>query len=162
MKYSLAISLALWLALSTGSAALAKADVTKLLLKSEVEAALGASVSEPDVVKNSPPLGGTQATYSTSSLPIKTFSLTLRSDADIAPTLKATGMTVANLYKQTKSQPTGKIETLAIKGGEGFYCGSSAHVLKNNVYLSTSTFFGRSAKAIAVLKDLTSKAADRL
>ena len=158
----LSLFLSLLVTLLTGGAALAKADVTKLVLKSEVESAFGATVSEPDVVKNSPPLGGVQATYATSSLPIKTFALTLRTDGDIAPSLKATGMTAASLYRQTKSQPTGKVETLAINGGEGFYCGSSAHVLKNNVYLSTSTFFGRSPKAIAVLKDLTTKAANRL
>lgn len=146
-------------------AAFAAPDLTKLIQKSEVESALGCSVDEPTVKELPAPLGGSQITFTGKSLPIKTYALSLRTDATVAAPLKASGMTAAKMYQQSKTMWTStaaKLEPVIVKGGEGFSSGNTTAILKNGMYLSATTLFGGSKAAAAARTALTVKAADRL
>lgn len=139
--------------------AVAAPDVTKLLTQAEVEAALSAKVTTS--TRQLPaPLGGTQITYTSSGLPVKTFAITLRTDDSFAPGMKAGGYTAAKLYSQDKS--FGKTEPFAVKGGDGFTTATRTEILKKGMQLSATTLFGASKEAQAARNGLLLKAANRL
>lgn len=132
------------------------ADVSKLVTQAEVESALGVKVTS-EVNKLPPPMGGTQVIFTSSSIPVKSYTLTMREDKDIMPKLK---MTAAQNYASMKNM--GKTTPLTIPGGEGFTWGTTTEVLKKGIYLSGSTMFGDSKKAEEIRNSLTKKAAERL
>lgn len=164
IRTNAATCLAASFAILVSSGAFASTDITKLVQKSDVESALGGSFSEPAVKELPAPLGGKQINFTGNGLPVKTYSLSVRTDADVAPPLKASGMTAAKMYQQAKAMwsASGKIEPLVIKGGEGFSSGNTTAILKNGIYMSAITLFGGSKQAAAARNALTLKAADRL
>lgn len=145
----------------SASAVFAAPDVSKLLTNAEVEAALKAKVDKADVKTLPTPLGGTQITYSTKGLPVKTFALTVRTADSLAPNMKAAGMSPASMYKQDKAISAG-CTALIVKGGEGFTTSQRSEILKNGIQLNSLTLFGTSKEATDARNSLLIKAADRI
>jgi hypothetical protein len=160
MNKSLLVAVVLLL-LSGANQASAAPDVTKLVTKAEVEAALGTKMDS--VVKElPPPLGGTQVTFTSSSMPVKTFALTVRTPDSFGAGMKAAGYTPTKLYDQTKNLSGAGVKPLVVKGGTGYSAASRSEVLKNGIQLSATTLFGTSDQATKVRDTLILKAADRL
>lgn len=160
MKRIRAIVPAILVILTTGQA-FAAPDVSKLITSAEVEEALGTKVSEPKLKTLPAPLGGSQIIFTSTTLPVKNFALTMRTDDMLLPQMKTDGYSVTKLYQQGKSM-AGAAKDLTVKGGEGFSGKMESQVLKNGVQLSGLTLFGTSEEAEGARNGLLLKAADKL
>jgi hypothetical protein len=136
-----------------------------LLTQAELQEAFGSPFDAGEAKTLDPPIGGHQCTWTnTDSPPVKTFSATIRTDADLADALRSAGRTVKVQFSDTQSMSRGlkDFEALSGLGDQAFRSGTRLELLKGNVELSFTTLFGDSPEALAGLKSLAAKAAARV
>ncbi|MDQ1708862.1 MAG: hypothetical protein QOG49_247 [Frankiaceae bacterium] len=132
-----------------------------LLTEAEVATALATEKVTAKLTEHGPPLGGRQCLWSTDTLPIKTYSLTITTSAGIAKALRDAGQTGTTLYENAKKLYA-DAQALPGIGDEALIAKSTIIARKGDTFISASTFFGTSDAAIAALKSLTTAAVAKL
>ncbi len=144
-------------------------DPCGLVTVQEVSTALGAPIGSPEPSAFGPPLGGKSCIWSnTNAPPIRTFQITVRTNADIDKRLKDQGQTVERLFDDTKNltKQDGKIavEDVTGLGDRAFKTPSIYYVMKKGVSLQADLGLNSdpSAQARTALQTLTEKAVARI
>jgi hypothetical protein len=138
-------------------------DPCGLVTVEEVSAALGSPIGTPEGTTLSPPIGGRSCLFSnTDAPPVKTFQIVVRTDADLAKSLREAGQSVEKLFDDTKnlSQPVEEVDL----GDRAYRSTRGYSVLVHGVSLETNLGLNSdpSAEAEAALTDLTQKVVARL
>lgn len=132
-----------------------------LLTEAEVATAIEAKAVKAEFTDHGEPLGGKQCVWSTDSVPLKTYSLTINRTEDMAKVLRDSGQSAKVLYENSKPLFPGAKPIEGI-GDEAVTAKSTILARKGDAFISATTIFGTSPMAIAALKLLTTKAVAQL
>jgi len=142
--------------------AAAAGDACALLTDAEVATALGGAAKAEESTSGEP-LNSRLCTWATDTTPPRTFTITVNTTATLGDALRKNGMTARTMFDNAKAAWASQSpEPLAGIGDEAVLVGSTALVVKGDVYVQTTTAFGDSAAAKAALTDLTAKAVAKL
>lgn len=144
---------------STASSGTTK-DPCSLVSNADVNTAIHATIDPPKSTTSGPPLSAHHCLWATTTVPVRTFQITLQSNSDIT----VQGETTRVLFDQIKTTlgATQHLVAGTVGGAEALIGTSFVYVLKGDVLLTADVGFGTSATAHAALLDLSAKAAAAL
>ncbi|MBP7866367.1 MAG: hypothetical protein KA419_10490 [Acidobacteria bacterium] len=151
----------------TGPESLALVDPAVLVTKADAEAALGASVKDPEVVTN--PMGQKILTYTavTEGRQAGQVQVSVNQTVAMPEKMRRNGQSAPKLFDDSASllgevKPVPNLGEKAFWGGTGLRAGAGLHVLKGEVYFTVGVSLGSEEADFTASEKLARQALERL